>query len=98
MKPKFELVDAGCLMLEKNDGRWIIEHPSNGYMQTSSKQWDVIIEHPEEPHREPLKFLGSFETMRSSINFIKLQLEKGIGYFNATSLENQFYNKDYSHK
>lgn len=98
MKLKFKLVDAGCLMLEKNNGRWIIEHPSNGYMPTASKQWDVIIEHPETPHKEPLKFLGSFKTKSNSLEFITKQFDNGINYFNAEGVENQFYNKDYSHK
>ncbi len=98
MKPRFELVDAGCLMFDSIEGRWIIEHPKNGYMPTVSKLWDVIIEHPENPHREPLKFLGSFKTKKDSIEFITRQLESGVDYFNAEQSESKFYNKDYSHK
>lgn len=98
MEPKFDLVDAGCLMFETNVGRWIIEHPFNGYLQTTSKQWDVLIEHPDEPHREPIKFLGSFKTKILSIEFISKQIKNGLGYFNAVPIENQFYNKDYSRK
>jgi len=98
MKPRFKQVDAGCLMLEIKNDRWIIEHPHNGYFPTVSKQWDIVIEHPNEPHREPLKFMGSFKTKKSSVEFILMQLEKGIDYFNSTAIENKFYNKDYSRK
>lgn len=98
MIPKFKEVDAGCFMFENESGRWIIEHPFNGYMPTISKQWDVILEHPKEPHRKLIKFLGSFKTKISSIEFIKRQLKEDICYFNAEPVENNFYNKDYSQK
>lgn len=98
MTLKFDLVDAGCLMYETHEGRWIIEHPFNGYLPTASKQWDVLIEHPTEPHREPIKFLASFKNKKDSIEFIKRQLVSGVDYFNAVQSESKFYNKDYSRK
>ncbi|MCZ8354004.1 MAG: hypothetical protein O9340_04670 [Cyclobacteriaceae bacterium] len=98
MNSDFELVDSGCLMLETKLGRWIIEHPKNGYLETTSKKWDIIIEHPDEPHRKPLKFMGSFKNKRQAINEVKQKINQGIGYFNAIPNENEFYNSDYSQK
>ncbi len=98
MRINFELVDAGCLMHENTGGRWIIEHPRNGYLPTVSKKWDVLIEHPEMPHKEPLKFLGSFNSKEISIKFMKELIIKDESYFTVTPIENQFYNQDYSRK
>ena len=64
MKITFELVDVGCLMFEDEHARWIIEDPKNGYLETASKMWDTIVEHPDSPHQIPVKFLGSFKTQK----------------------------------
>jgi hypothetical protein len=98
MEINFELVDAGCFMYENTGGRWIIEHPRNGYLPTFSKKWDVLVEHPENPHKEPLKYLGSFNSKKSSFEFVKEKILKKENYFTVNSVENRFYNQDYSKK
>jgi hypothetical protein len=97
-KVDFKLVDQGCLMFESEGGRWIIEHPFEGHLPTASKQWDVIVEHPENPHKEPLKFLGSFRTKDIAIRFVKKIREQGGNYFSLSATQSQFYNEDYTHK
>jgi len=94
----FSEVDAGCLMFEKNDARWIIEHPINGYMPTSSRMWDVLIEHPEQPHSLPVKFMGSFKAKIEALSFVKTQLKNSINYFNSQAISNEFYYEDYTKK
>jgi hypothetical protein len=94
----FSLVDLGCLMMENDSGRWIVEHPSNGYFPTHSKMWDVLVEHPESPHSMKVKFLGSFKTKKDAVSFINNQLLSGVSYFNISPTSNKYYNIDYSKK
>ncbi len=94
----FSYVDAGCLMHENRDGRWIIEHPTDGYFPTSSRLWDVLIEHHEHPHTLPLKYMGSFKTKLDAMHFVKRQLKKSINYFKAQGISNKFYYQDYTTK
>lgn len=97
-KVEFELVDQGCLMYENKGGRWIIEKPLDGYLPTISNLWDVIIEHPENPHKEPLKYLGSFGSKKQAIKFVNQKIRFSENYFSIEACQNQFYNKDYSQK
>lgn len=98
MKVEFVLVDAGCLMCETTKDRWIIEHPLDGYLPTFSKMWDVLIEHPKEPHQKPLKFMGSFRTKSQALKFVDFNISNSINYFNAKRTTNKFYTEDYTIK
>ena len=95
---KFNLVDAGCLMYESAEARWIIEHPTSGYQPTESRMWDVILEHPVQPHSMPLKFLGSFKAKKTAIDFVVQKHSSSVTYFNAIAQTNDFYNEDYTKK
>ncbi|MEP0367791.1 MAG: hypothetical protein ABJN36_18235 [Cyclobacteriaceae bacterium] len=94
MKVEFELVDAGCFMFENDHGRWIIQHPKNGYLETASKMWDTLVEHPESPHDTPVKFLGSFNTKTEAKKHLE-HLIRDHNFESVSSVENAFYSHDY---
>ncbi len=96
--PKFKLVDCGCYMLETCSARWIIKHPTNGYLPAKSKLWDVLVEHPDTPHTSVLKYLGSFKTKREAIKMITEKQLQSVNYLNAAAISNKFYNEDYTLK
>jgi hypothetical protein len=90
-------VDAGYFMLEMESGRWGLCDPKEGYYTTHSGLWDVVIEHPNDPNGEPLKFLGSFVSKDLATKFI-LESLKQFDYFNAPTVESMYYQKDYKPK
>jgi hypothetical protein len=98
MTTVFCLVDQGCYMLETSEGRWVIEDPNNGYSPTISRMWDIIIEHPDEPHSKPVKYMGSVKKKNDAIKMVKSLIKSDTNFQNAAPISNQFYNSDYTPK
>ena len=81
---KAPIVDEGIYMFEPNDnsGRWVIRHPYNSYTPNDSNKFDVYIECPLDPNREPVIDLGSFDTLLKAKSFIYNLHKCGKTYFN----------------
>ena len=95
----FEMVNAGCWMLNDDiSQRWKIQQPKGGYMPTTSKMWDTMIEDFDNPNTKPVKFLGSFKSKILAIDCIQNLIEKGETFDSIIATENEFYNTDYTSK